>query len=528
MSDDFDYRTAGFEPDGGLDFIGEVWARRKHLAFAVFISVLVAAVVVAASVPDIYRASAKVIVDRQEVSENFVEPSVTADLETRIQTIDQRVRARESLSKVITDKNLYPALRRVVPMDVLVDRMRQDLTLKLEGIGEQQNGKPTTVGFTVTYRGRDPQTVADVANTIAALYVEENTKSRKRQAVVTANVLEQEVERAKREMDALDRRASEFTRQNTEALPQQLEVNMAALERLSTELRQNGEYQLRAIERRERLEKELADSASTGAGTSEEAMSARLEKLRGDLAELKRNYSDKHPDVIRVTGEIAALEARMGSADTKSTVASENASRSSLSRALTEVNDQIKSLKEEEARLRQASASYETRVEGAPRRRTEIERLSRGNDSSRERYDALLKRYQAAKLATTLEDSEDLEQFRILDAAVPPLGPAMPNRMFIVGMGLLAALGAVGAAVLGAEKLDTTFHSPSDLRSLISVPILATVATVPTRRAAARRMRRVTLTAGAAIVLLTLIVLGSYHVARGNESLVRMVSRGGE
>src|SRR4029450_2637223 len=115
--------------------------------------VLLAAVIVARSLPDLYRASAKVIVDRQEVSEAFVEPSVTADMETRIQTIDQRVRGRDILSKVIFSKNLYPELRKVAPIENVVERFKRDFTLKLEGVGDQ-NGRPKTISFTPTYGRR--------------------------------------------------------------------------------------------------------------------------------------------------------------------------------------------------------------------------------------------------------------------------------------------------------------------------------------------------------------------------------------
>src|SRR4029434_7535007 len=223
-----------------------------------------------------------------------------------MQTIDQRVRGRDSLTKVIFSKNLYPELRKFAPIEGVVERFKRDFTLKLEGVGDQ-NGRPATIAFTVTYGGRDPALVADVSNTLAALYVDENTKSRRRQAIVTAEFLEKEVERARQAMDTSDRRVSEIARNNIDVLPQQIEVNMAALNRVNDNLRQNGEYQLRAVERRERLEKELADSALTGPPTSEEAISARLEKLKGDLADLRRSYSDKHPDVIRMTQEIAAL-----------------------------------------------------------------------------------------------------------------------------------------------------------------------------------------------------------------------------
>jgi len=527
MTEDLDLNDST-QPQVGFDFISEVWYRRKRLFFWVLTAVLVAAVIVASSLPDLYRARAKVIVDRQEVSEAFVEPSVSADLETRIQTIDQRLRGRDSLAKVIFAKNLYPELRKVAPIEAVVDRMRKDYTLQLEGVGDQ-NGRNATIAFTVTYGGRDPVLVADVANTLAGLYVEENSRSRKRQAMVTAEFLEKEVERARGALDSTDRRATEFTRNNADVLPQQVEANIAALDRLSTDLRQNGEYQLRAIERRERLEKELADSALTGTATSEEAISARLEKLKGDLADLRRNYSEKHPDVIRMTAEIATLEQRVANAPPKSgeTAPSPSASRNSLARALAEVNDQLKSLKEEESRLRRQSASYETRVENAPRRRTEIDQLARGSDSARERYQSVLKRYEAARLATNLEDRQDLEQFRILDPAVTPRNPSMPNRLFIVGLGLIAALAAAVAAVIAAEKFDTTFHSPSALGSVVNVPVLATIRIVPTRRRAFRQKAKSVLATGAALIVLTLIAAASYYIASGNEDLVRMISRGG-
>jgi polysaccharide chain length determinant protein (PEP-CTERM system associated) len=527
MTEDLDLNDdAQSQPQLGIDFISEVWHRRKRLFIWVVSGVLLAAVIVASSLPDLYRASAKVIVDRQEVSEAFVEPSVTADLETRIQTIDQRVRGRDSLSKVIFSKNLYPELRKFAPIEGVVERLKRDFTLKLEGVGDQ-NGRPATIAFTVTYGGRDPALVADVANTLAGLYVDENTKSRKRQAMVTTEFLEKEVERARQAMNTSDRRASEFARNNVDVLPQQLEVNMAALNRVNDRLRQNGEYQLRAIERGERLEKELADSALTGTATSEEAISARLEKLKGDLADLRRSYSDKHPDVIRMTQEIAALEQRAANAPPKSnSTAAPSTSRSSLVRALAEVNDQLKSLKEEETRLREQSASYETRVENAPRRMTEIDR-ARGNDAAREQYQSLLKRYEAARIATNLEDRQDLEQFRILDPAVVPKSPSMPDRLLIVGMGFFAALAAAAAAVFAAEKLDTTFHSPAGLSSVLNVPVLATIRVVPTRRTTFRRRAKSALATGAALVLLTLIAAASYYIASGNEDLVRMISRGG-
>ena len=53
----------------------------------------------AISLPNLYRAKATVLVGRQQVSEAFVRPSVTAELETRIQTIKEEVMSRARLSE---------------------------------------------------------------------------------------------------------------------------------------------------------------------------------------------------------------------------------------------------------------------------------------------------------------------------------------------------------------------------------------------------------------------------------------------
>ena len=73
-------------------------------------------------------------------------------------------------------------------MDALAERLRREIQLSLQGV-EQSTGRTETIAFTLSYSGRDPQTVAQVANTVAGFYIDENTKSRERQATETAEFL---------------------------------------------------------------------------------------------------------------------------------------------------------------------------------------------------------------------------------------------------------------------------------------------------------------------------------------------------
>src|SRR5690348_16688090 len=101
----------------------------------------------ARALPDLYRATASVIVERQQVSEAFVRGSVTAELETRIQTIREQVMSRARLANLILRFDLYPETRKKAPIDSVVARMRRDIQLELKGIEQPMSGRMATIAF---------------------------------------------------------------------------------------------------------------------------------------------------------------------------------------------------------------------------------------------------------------------------------------------------------------------------------------------------------------------------------------------
>ena len=245
----------------GFEYLLELWHRRKWVAVIAFVAVFAGVVSITLALPDLYRASATVFVQKQQVSEAFVTSSVTAELETRIEAIRQQVMSRARLTDLIGRLGLYPELRSTWPADALVERMRRDARLELAGV-DQAVGRGPTIAFTVSYSGRNPQTVAEVANTLVAAYVDENAKSRTQQATRTSEVLRAQLADATKELDARQQQGNEFKSRHTGELPEQLAANLAALERLATQIRLNGEYQIRALERQERLERQQAEAAT--------------------------------------------------------------------------------------------------------------------------------------------------------------------------------------------------------------------------------------------------------------------------
>ncbi|HSB80857.1 MAG TPA: hypothetical protein VLM91_18905, partial [Candidatus Methylomirabilis sp.] len=178
------------------------------------------------SLPNLYQATATVLIQRQEISESFVRPSVTGELDTRLQTISQEIMSRARLQDLITRFNLYPDLRQRLPPEALVERMRRDIRLKLKEV-EGTGGRNVTIAFTLSYRGREPQTVARVTNALASSYVEENLKVRERQAGSTTAFLKGQLLEAQQKLDEQERRINDFKLRHSDELPQQVGTNLA-------------------------------------------------------------------------------------------------------------------------------------------------------------------------------------------------------------------------------------------------------------------------------------------------------------
>jgi protein tyrosine kinase modulator len=507
---------------GGLDRAREIWQRRKGLGLVVFALALSALGTMALRLPSIYRGTATVLVEHQQALETLL----PGELEARLQTINEEILSRSRLQGLIDRFDLYPDLRRVASPEVVIAQMRKDVGMESKGM-EQGGGRGATIAFSLSYRGRDPQTAALVANTVASFYVEEDVKIRERQATGTVQFFKDQLDESRKRLDAQERRMADFQQRYMGELPEQTEMNLAALTRLNLELRVNAEDRAKAMERREELASRVAQ-ADPSAAAAPDAGLARLGELRRELASLRQRFSDQYPDVIAVKAEIAALEreAELARQAPSRPAAVGSGAAVRLAEPLREVEKEIAAFREDEGRLRGQIAAYSSRLENAPRRQQELQQISQDYRTTKELYDSLLKRYEEAQLAEGKEPGSRRPRFRILDAAVPPREPIAPNRILLLLVALVASVAVGAAAVAAAEQLDTSFHGVEELRAFTRVPVLATIRRIVTpAETRARRLRFWLATAGT-MAALVLIVHAATYVAAENYRLVSMIAKG--
>jgi polysaccharide chain length determinant protein (PEP-CTERM system associated) len=547
----------------GLATVLEIVRRRRLLALLPFAFVLAAAASLAFFLPSLWTARATILVNRQEIPEAFVKSTVNTDVDARLLTLSQDVLDTPRLSKIIQENDLYPALRRTKPMPDVVERMRKDIAIDVKEPPERRGREATSLVFTVAYTTTDPVVSARVTNTLASLFSEENRRQREQQAVGTSEFLEAQLRELRGKLAAQEQKITAYKEQHLGELPEQKEVNLRTLERLQQQLSLAYENNRRASERRQNISQSMnnLDLASAMAGspgaasiagptvTPAESAAARLSILKQELAALQTTYSDKYPDVIQMKEQIRITERRAAEEEKRLAAAHAAAaspgssakaqlSRSSRDMQLAVQNPYVLSLMQQrdqadvEAKasadeikgLSGQIAMYQRRLEMTPKREQELALITRDYDTTRDMFRQLLAKRGEADVAAELEQRQKGERFRVIDQARLPERPAGPNRLRLLIVGLVLALGAAGVAVVLAEQVDTSYRRAEEVRAIAGVPVLSTIPRIVTEddRLHAARQRRMALAAVA--VGLLAIVGTSFMVAHNNQSLVTLLT----
>src|SRR5439155_12805985 len=241
-----------------------IWHRRKWLATLVFLILVAATIGIAFTLPDMYQSTVTVLVDHPQVTGDFAAQAASAaELETRLRTIMQRILSRSALYDLAIRFDLYPELRSRGTEEEVVARVRRDIGMEFQEIRDMVSWRTATIALNLSYVGRNPETVAQVTNALATLYVEENARLREQQTAGTTEFLRTQLHDAKQQLDAQEQQITAFKQRHIGELPEEQMVNLAALERLSAKLRAVGDLEVQGMARRDELAKQLAELPGT-------------------------------------------------------------------------------------------------------------------------------------------------------------------------------------------------------------------------------------------------------------------------
>lgn len=514
------------------DLLAIVW-RRKWWVIVPFVLAAAVSVLVSRSLPNRYRSETLMLVVPQRVPESYVRATVTTRLEDRLRSIQQQILSRTTLEQIIRDADLYPELRKRLPMEDVVELMRADV--KVETVRGD--------AFRVTFTSESPKKAMEVAERLSSAFVAESKTDRKALATSTTEFLQSQLQDSKRRLVEAEKRKAEFQRLHAGALPSEQASNLTVLHNLELQVQALLDSTNRDRDRRLFLERALADfEAEAPAPPAAAAVSApadpaggvagatpadQLETARKTLKSLEVRLKPEHPDVVFMKRVIRDLEAKVvaeasagsgnraarpGESPTRARTPEELAVQRRIQETrqeLANVEVQLASKGEEEKRLRGRIAALQARVSATPGLEAEYTSITRDYETLQSGYATLLGKHEDAKAAAALEDLQIGEQFKLLDPARLPESPFSPNRFLINLMGALAGLG-FGLGLVGfIEYRDNTLKTEEDVLLVLSIPVLAAIPPIETShdRARQKRRRMIGLAGSAALLILSSAVV---------------------
>ncbi len=460
--------------------------------------------------PNEYRSETTILVQQQQIPKDFVKPTVSTDLQDRLQSMTQEILSRTRLEMIITKFSLFrqpqsklalleQRVRKVgarlgvmsaeTPardMSELVQKMRANISVQLI----QRPRDPEVTAFKVAYIAETPQLAQAVTSELTNLFINENLKAREQMAESTTDFIDTELETARKALDQQEAGLKDFKSKYMGELPQEQQTNLNLLNQAQAQsqanldqinqYRQQDTYLKNIIAQREALSQAGGDTSQ-----SPTALQNQLAALQAKKADLETHYTAEHPDVIEVKAEIARVEQqlKLNAANVKDPSSASKNSRSTLlaadpallqAKTQQEANQlalerRLKQQEQIEAAIRQ----YQDRVRLSPLREQQYSELTRDYGIAKGNYESLLEKRHVSEMAANLEKRQQGEQFVVLDPASLPMTPFRPHRALISLGGVFGGLLFGVVIVVAGEAVNKTIRTEREAEAQLQLPVLA-------------------------------------------------------
>ena len=452
--------------------------RRKYWIIIPFLVSIVAGLAYTLVAPKVYEAQTLILVQSQSVPQDFVRSIVTDTIEDRLRTISQQVTSRTNLEAVIRDHQLSQEMGHPAGLDQVVEAVRKRIKID---VSRGTSGRGGTSAFTLSFRGPDPKKVMQVTNALASNFISQNLAIRESQVLGTSAFLADELDSVRKRLLAKEEELKGYRERYMGGLPDQLNANLAMLQRLQSQADQLSKN-LADAENRKILVQQTVEEARKGrqAVVSPSAQGSEirdLTSLRNELAALEAKYTSSHPDVVRLKKRIETLEASESKQAPDSAGKTVGLSRAeqTLVQQLRDIELDVASTKVEIRKVQGEMAVYQKRVEDTPKREQELFSIQRDYENLKSLYDSLLKRKLEADIAVSMEKKQKGEQFRVIDPAKIPTYPVDPDIRKIFLMVVALGLGVGGGLAYLVEMMDTSYRSPDEIQKDLKLPILVSI-----------------------------------------------------
>lgn len=460
-----------------------MWKHRWLGLFAAWI-VAVIGVVVVFRIPDRYEASARIYVDTQSILKPLMSGlAIEPNMDQQIMILSRTLISRPNVEKLIRMADLDLNIKNKSDQEALIENLTKTLTIKSTSRDNL---------YTLAYPDPEPERAKRVVQSLVSIFVESSLGDKRKDADSAKKFIDDQIQIYQKKLEEAENRLKEFKVKNIAAQTSEgkdyfgrLGEVSGALERAKLELRE-AENSRDALKRQIVGEEPalLPDVPEATSGVSVPEIDGRIDTLKRNLDGLLQRYTDLHPDVVGTRRMIKELEEQKREEITarKKTavsgpawVANTNPVYQQLKISLAESEATVASLRVRVAEYQNRYSQLKDSMKMIPQIEAELTQLNRDYDVNKRNYEGLVARRESATISGEMDASSVAVDFRLIDPPRVSPKPVYPNRLLLLPLTLMLALGAGFFFPFAASQIRPVFFDARALRETTGLPLLGVV-----------------------------------------------------
>ncbi len=485
-----------------VKFYLSLFLRRIHYFLLVFIACTSIGGFLAYTLPPVYRAEARLLVESPQIPDDLAASTVRAETPELLRVIEQRLRTRANLLEIARKFKIYAAATDMTA-DTIVSAMRDRIGITLPGSRE------STGVVVVSFDAPTGQESSEVTNELLTQILQQNVELRTTATGQTLDFFEQEVARLDAEMGQQDARILEFKLKNKDALPESLDYRRSRLAALQERVLQINREFSSLTDRRARLEEVFAQTGRVDLSDASLSPEQRqLRDLENQLASALVIYSPENPRVRSLKAQVAALKQTV-----EAQILAGNEGRSQLVTAydlqISDIDGQIEFLAEQKAGVEAEMTGLALSIDATPENAITLGTLERDFDNLRMQFNQATAGLSEARTGDRIEALAKGQRIVVIEQATVPTSPFKPNRKLIMAAGAGGGVAAGLGLIFLLELLNRSIRRPVELTNALGIKPFATLPYLSTAR---QRSMRLLVIASILIAGIGLIVAGLYFL----------------
>jgi polysaccharide chain length determinant protein (PEP-CTERM system associated) len=359
--------------------------------------------------------------------------------------------------------------------------------------------------ITVSYTDKDPAFARDYVNALVKRFIDDNLSVKKEESTGATTFLTQEIASYKAKIDRADAEINSYRKEKGALLSAD---PLTSQTELST-----GQQRLDdLILKRSQLEGVLGQLKRNNPAKS------RLLALKKKLEELRVQYTDKYPEVVKVKEDIEAAQAGLygGAA---------GASAGSDPQEVEKIEAELRAVRISESNQRAILANARGMLEESPSARATLDKMIQERNKCAALYDQLVSREGQAEVSKQMQMQGRSSNFRIVERAQLPVIPVGPNRVKFMLIGIAAGIFGGFGILLAVNHFDRTIKTVDALKELGIQALVVIPKIIDPKVAEKERSRDLWLYVSSCAyfsMIVTLVVLEMFNISP-MESIIGLI-----